>query len=280
MVNLEAESQTRDIEINLLLEALFLKYGADFRNYSRASIRRRLDAALVSLGYGAVGHLQSAVLEDSTVYIRLLQFLTVPTSEMFRDPSYFKALREEVLPILATYPSIKVWVAGCSTGEELYSMAILLREEGLLDRTILYATDINPVSLQKAEDGIFPLTQVASYTANYQRAGGKAAFSDYYRTDHRSAIFDASLKKGAVFADHSLATDSVFAEVQLISCRNVLIYFNRELQDRVFKLFYDSLDRRGFLGIGSKETARFSEVAARFEEFRPKDRIYRRKAGM
>ena len=186
-------------------------------------------------------------------------------------------MREQVFPILATYPSLKIWIAGCSTGEEIYSYAILLKEAGLLDRTTIYATDINPKSLKKAEQGIFPLDKMKEYTVNYQRSGGVNPFSDYYKTDSNSALFDRSLKKNVVFADHSLATDSVFSEVQLVSCRNVLIYFDQDLQKRAFDLFYESLSRRGFLGLGSKETLRFSKYDALFEQFAKDDKIYRKK---
>ncbi len=171
--------------------------------------------------------------------MQLLQLLTIPVSEMFRDPSHFLAIRKEVVPLLKTYPSIKIWIAGCSTGEEVYSMAILLREEGLLDRTIIYATDINPRSLEKAKQGIFSMENVRAYTSNYQHAGGQRSFADYYTAAYGYAIFDKSLCENVTFADHSLATDSVFSETQLISCRNVLIYFNKKLQDRAFGLFHE-----------------------------------------
>jgi chemotaxis protein methyltransferase CheR len=216
------------------------------------------------------------VLHDAAAFGRLLQVLTIPVSEMFRDPTYFRALREQVVPVLRTYPSIKVWVAGCSTGEEVYSLAILLREEGLLARSILYATDINPASLERARRGIFGLDDVRKYTANYQQAGGQRAFSDYYTAAYDGALFDRSLADNITFADHSLATDSVFSETHLVSCRNVLIYFNRRLQDRAFGLFHDSLCHRGFLGLGSKETLDFSSYADRFEPVVRDERIYRK----
>lgn len=272
------EVDTFDIELKLLLEGIFLKYKADFRHYTHASVRRRITLALTKLHCPTVSQLQEKVLSSATIFDQLLQILTVPTSEMFRDPSYYRALREEVIPILMTYPSVKLWIAGCSTGEELYSMAIMLKEEGLLERTIIYATDINPTSLAKAQAGIFPLDQIKHYTASYQKAGGKCAFSDYYQAAYGLAIFDQSLRNNVVFADHSLATDSVFAEVQLISCRNVLIYFDRELQNRAFQLFRDSLCHLGYLGLGSKETLQFSTVTDAFEEAFPRDKIYRRRA--
>jgi chemotaxis protein methyltransferase CheR len=276
----ENEADETDREIRVLIDGIFSHYGADFRDYSPASVRRRVTLAVQQLGYAGVNPLREQILANATDYSRLLEFLTVPTSEMFRDPAYFKAIRENVVPLLRTYPSLKIWIAGCSRGEEIYSLAILLREEGLLDKTIIYATDINPQSLERAKAGIFPLDLAAKYTENYQKAGGLRAFSDYYQAGYGSIIFDASLRANVVFADHSLATDSVFAEVQFISCRNVLIYFNRKLQDRAFGLFSDSLSFRGFLGLGSKETLRFSPHYTEFDEFARLDRIYRKRRSL
>ncbi|HSC80127.1 MAG TPA: protein-glutamate O-methyltransferase CheR [Chitinolyticbacter sp.] len=266
-----------EIELRLLIEAIYLKYNYDFRNYSPASLKRRVQHALVQLQCDTVSALQDRVIHSQQHFSDLVQFLTVPVSEMFRDPAYFRALREQVLPVLATYPSLKIWIAGCSTGEEVYSLAILLHEEGLLERSLIYATDINPRSLQRAEDGIYPAGQVQRFTSNYQAAGGKRAFSDYYTAAYGSAIFDRQLKKQMTFADHSLATDAVFTETQLISCRNVLIYFNRALQDRAFGLFRDSLCHRGFLGLGSKETVQFSAHADDFETLTRQERIFRKR---
>jgi chemotaxis protein methyltransferase CheR len=277
---LKTDLDTFEIEIELLLDGIFRKYKSDFRGYSRASIYRRVNQALIQMKAASVSELQRKVLNNPETFDTLLQFLTVPTSEMFRDPEYFEAIRKKVIVYLKTYPSIKVWVAGCSTGEELYSLAILFYEEGLLDRVHFYATDINPLSLKRAEEGIFPLEQISKFTQNYQKSGGKASFSDYYQAGYGSAVFRRDLKANVVFADHSLATDSVFAEVQVVSCRNVLIYFDRPLQDRVFQLFYDSLGHRGFLGIGSKETLRFSHLANRFEELAPQEKIYRKIGGI
>jgi chemotaxis protein methyltransferase CheR len=265
-----------DIELQLLMEAIFLKYSYDFRNYTGASQKRRVRYALEQLRLPNVSALQERVLHDPRVFAQLLQYLTIPVSEMFRDPSYFLTLRQQVVPVLQTYPSVKVWVAGCSTGEEAWSLAILLREEGLLDRTQIYATDINPTSLDKARQGIFPMDAVRGYTANYQRAGGRQAFSDYYTAAYDAARFDPSLCANAVFADHSLATDSVFAETQLVSCRNVLIYFNRALQDRALGLFHESLCHRGFLGLGAKESIDFSAFSTRFDTLARAERIYRK----
>ena len=265
-----------DIELRLLMEAIYLRYNHDFRDYTGASQKRRVAYALEQMQFRSISALQEQVLRDPEVFARLLQYLTIPVSEMFRDPSYFLALREHVVPVLHTYPSIKVWIAGCSTGEEVYSMAILLKEEGLLERALIYATDINPQSLEKARQGIFPAEAVRDYTANYQRSGGRQAFSDYYTAAYGGARFDPALRANVIFADHSLATDSVFAETQLVSCRNVLIYFNRRLQDRALGLFHDSLCYRGFLGLGSKESIDFSAYGERFDAVSRPDRIYRR----
>jgi chemotaxis protein methyltransferase CheR len=265
-----------DIELRLLMEAIYLKYSYDFRDYTGSSQKRRVLHALHQLGLPTISALQERVLREPQLFGELLQYLTIPVSEMFRDPAYFLALRRHVVPLLRTYPTIKVWIAGCSTGEEVFSLAILLREEGLLPRTQIYATDINPVSLEKARQGIFPLESVRRYTANYQRAGGQRAFSDYYTAAYDAARFDLSLCADVIFADHSLATDSVFAETQLVSCRNVLIYFNRQLQDRALGLFHESLCHRGFLGLGSKESIDFSAYAGRFDVLSRAERIFRK----
>jgi len=265
-----------DIELQLLAEAIYLRYGHDFRDYSGASQKRRVLQALGYFGCSTISTLQARVLRDPAAFRQLLQFLTVPVSEMFRDPSYFLALRRDVLPFLQTYPSIKVWVAGCSTGEEVYSLAILLHEEGLLERSLIYGTDINPESLDKARKGIFPLTAMARYADNYGKAGGKRQFADYYTGAYESTLLDRFLSANVTFADHSLATDSVFSEVHLVSCRNVLIYFNRKLQDRALSLFHASLCRRGFLGLGAKESMEFSGCASKFETLDRRERLYRK----
>ncbi|TDV72356.1 protein-glutamate O-methyltransferase CheR [Pseudomonas sp. LP_7_YM] len=265
-----------EIEIRLLIEAIYLKYSYDFRDYSGASVKRRVAHALTQFELKTISALQERVLHDPSAFMQLLQFLTIPVSEMFRDPSHFLAIRQEVVPLLKTYPSLKVWIAGCSTGEEVYSMAILLREEGLLDRTIIYATDINPSSLEKAKQGIFSMESIRGYNENYVKAGGKRLFSDYYTAAYDYAIFDKTLRENVTFADHSLATDSVFSETNLISCRNVLIYFNKKLQDRAFGLFQESLCHRGFLVLGSKETLEFSGFKDGFEPLVKQERIYRK----
>lgn len=265
-----------DIELRLLLEGVFLKYQHDFRHYAVASLRRRVTQAMEMFGCATVSQLQDRVLHEPEVFAQMLQYFTVQLSDMFRDPAYFRALREQVLPVLRTYPSIKVWVAGCSSGEEVWSLAIMLAEEGLLDRTLIYATDINPKALRIAEGGIYSRERVAGFSANYLAAGGVRSLSDYYTAAYENVVFDRSLRQHMVFADHSLATDSVFSEVHLVSCRNVLIYFNRALQDRALQLFRDSLVHRGFLGLGTRETLRFSCLADSFHEIAPPLRVYQR----
>jgi chemotaxis protein methyltransferase CheR len=272
-------SKSDEIEIALLLEAIHQKYHYDFRGYSSASIRRRLANAKERFDCRSYSLLQDRVLHEPAVFTELLSFLTVQVSEMFRDPGYFRSIREHVVPYLRTYPSLKVWIAGCSAGEELYSMAILFREEGLEGRTMFYGTDINTNALRKAEKGMYALDQIPVFTKNHHLSGGKSSLSDYYTAAYGSAVFDKSLRDRAVFSDHSLVTDAVFAEVQLISCRNVLIYFDRELQDRAVGLFKDSLSRKGFLGLGSKESLRLSRHADSFSEFMKQDRIYQKLGG-
>ncbi|MGV2906714.1 CheR family methyltransferase [Achromobacter sp.] len=274
-----AKARIADIEQRLLLDAIYHRYHYDFREYAQASLKRRLQSALTQFGCKTLSQLQDRVLHDPPVFTALLQFLTVQVSDMFRDPEYFLALRNEVLPILRTYPSIKVWVAGCSAGEEVYSLAILLAEEGLLERAMIYATDINPHALRAAEQGIFDMDRVAAFSANHARSGGRSSLSDYYTARYGRVVFDKRLREHMVFSDHSLATDSVFAEVHLISCRNVLIYFERDLQSRALGLFHDALVHRGFLGLGSRESLRFSSQAGNFDDFVLDDRIYRKKAG-
>lgn len=265
-----------EIEIRLLLEALYLRYHYDFRNYAMSSIRRRLRQARDQLEFPSFSAMQDRLLRDPAMLPQLLRFLTVQVSDMFRDPDYFRAIRERVIPHLRTYPSLKVWIAGCSSGEELYSMVILFREEGLEDRTIFYATDINQEALQAAEAGVYAIERVQSFTTNHQRSGGKTSLSDYYQAAYGRVSFDKSLRRNVVFSDHSLVTDAVFGEMNLISCRNVLIYFDNDLKDRVLGLFRDSLAHRGFLGLGAKESVRFSAEAATFADFVRDEKIYQR----
>src|ERR1700733_9209590 len=266
------------IEFNLLIDAIYHMYHYDFRGYAGASLRRRMRAAMTRFGCRTVSQLQDKVVHDAAVFPALLDFLTVQVSEMFRDPAYYLALREHVVPMLRTYPSLKVWVAGCSAGEEAYSLAILLQEEGLLSKTLIYATDINSGTLQKAGAGVYSVDRIAGFTANHHKSGARSSLSDYYTAAYGRAVFDKSLKDHIVFSDHSLATDSVFAEVQLVSLRHVLIYFNRPLQDRAIGLFRDSLCRQGFLGIGAKESLRFSGHSDAFLDFAPAERIFQKRA--
>ena len=266
-----------DIEMQLLLDAIYLKYHCDFRGYAGASLKRRLVSAMSRFHCQSLSQLQDKVLNDPEVFPLLMEYMTVQVSEMFRDPSYFRSLREKVVPLLRTYPSLKIWVAGCSAGEEVYSLAILLREEGLLERSLIYATDINPTALQKAEAGVYELDRIAGFTSNHQKSGAPTSLSDYYTAAYGRAVFDKSLRQYIVFSDHSLATDSVFAEMHLVSCRNVLIYFNRQLQERALGLFRESLCRKGFLGLGSKESLRFSEHAEAFDDVVREDRIFQKK---
>jgi chemotaxis protein methyltransferase CheR len=266
------------IEVRLLVEAVLARYQHDFRDYSVASLQRRVRQAMVAMGCDSVSALQGRVLRDPDDFTRLLRFLTVHVSAMFRDPPYFRAVREEVVPVLRTFPSIKVWVAGCSTGEEAWSIAILLHEEGLLDRSLVYATDIDPEALRTARHGVYPLERMAGYSENYLLAGGTGSLSDHYLARYVGAAFDRRLATRMVFAEHSLATDSVFSEVHFVSCRNVLIYFEQPLQDRAVGLFHEALVHRGFLGLGSRESLRFGVHSQAFDELPDTDRLYR-KAG-
>ena len=265
-----------DLELGLLLDVIYRAYHYDFRMYSEASLRRRIQGALTHFRCETISRLQERVLREPQMFAELLRFLTVQVSDMFRDPIYFRALREVVVPYLQTYASLKIWVAGCSTGEEAYSIAIVLHEEGLLGRSLIYATDINPESLRTAEAGVYDADRVARFSENYLASGGKASLSDYYSAAYGGAVMDRRLKRAIVFSDHSLATDSVFAEVQLASCRNVLIYFERELQEHALRLLHDSLCRKGFLGLATKETLRFTSLADAFTEVVPEARLYQR----
>ena len=270
-------NQTINIEIDLILDAIFQKYGYDFRNYSRAHVKRRLLHRLAGSHLKSLSQMQHEVLYDPSFFQEILKDLSINVTEMFRDPKFYLALRSEIIPLLKTYPFIKVWHAGCSTGEEVYSFAIVLKEEGLYDRVQIYATDFNRTVLDIAKKGIYPINRIKEFTANYQQAGGKQSFSDYYMADYNSVIFDQSLKKNIVFAEHNLVTDSVFAEVNIIICRNVLIYFNRELQNKVFTLFTESLINGGFLCLGSKETLQFSQNAGLYDVLNAYEKLYKKR---
>ncbi|MDT1062277.1 CheR family methyltransferase [Paracoccus sp. CPCC 101403] len=264
------------LELDLLLDALNRRYHYDFRSYSRASLMRRIEAARERLGCATLSEVQGRLLREPEVLHILIDALTVQVSELFRDPEYFLALRNEVVPYLRTFPSLKVWVAGCANGEELYSLAILFAEEGLLDRTIFYATEINRRALDRAGAGVYDIARLPLFSTNYQQAGGRGSLSDYYTAAYGSAAFRRDLRQRTVFSEHDLATDQVFSEVHLVSCRNVMIYFDRDLQDRVLRLFSDSLVHGGFLGLGAHETLRFATNQADFSPFNEKERIWRR----
>ena len=264
------------IELDCLLEAVFKRYGFDFREYAPASLRRRVNRRLELERLPTISALQERLLRDPDVMERLLLDLSINVTAMFRDPSFYGALREQVVPLLKTYPFTRIWVAGCSTGEEVYSLAILLAEEGLYERTRIYATDINEGVLERARLGVFPLARMQDYTRNYIAAGGKRAFADYYTSAYDGAAFDRSLLRNVVFAQHNLASDQSFNEFHMIVCRNVMIYFERSLQERVFELFDASLMRLGILALGHKESLRMSDSAAKYEELDAGERIYRK----
>ena len=264
------------IELNLFLEAIFQKYGYDFRNYSQASLKRRIAMRQMMSKLSNMAEMQHRILHDRNFFHSLLADLSVNVTEMFRDPYFYKTIRETVIPILRTYPFIKIWHAGCSTGEEVYSIAILLKEEGLLNRSLIYATDFNEVVLNRAREGVYPIDRIKEYTGNYQKAGGLESFSDYYTAKYDAAIMNHALKKQIVFAQHNLASDNVFGEMHLIMCRNVLIYFNKNLQDRSIGLFYESLVRKGILCLGSKESIRYTNYNDRFSELVGKEKIYQK----
>ncbi len=264
------------IEVELLLEGVYRHYGFDFRSYAFSSLKRRLWKRIHQEGLSTISALQDRVLHDPAMMEKLLLDLSINVTSMFRDPGFYLAFRRLVVPHLRTYPFIRVWHAGCSTGEEVYSMAILLQEEGLYDRARIYATDINEVVLQRARSGIFPLDKMQEYTQNYLRAGGTRSFSEYYTAMYDGALFNASLTRNVVFSQHNLVTDGSFAEFNVILCRNVMIYFDRELQNRVHELFYGSLVPFGILCLGSKETIRFTDFDERYESLNAKEKIYRR----
>jgi len=270
------ELDLEQIEIELLLEGIYRRYGFDFRAYAPASLRRRLRRRMDGEHVESVSALQERVLHDPAVMERLLLDLSINVTAMFRDPSFFVAFRERVVPLLRTYPFARIWVAGCSSGEEVYSLAILFAEEELSDRVRIYATDINEVVLEQARLGVFPLDKMQEYTQNYIRAGGKKAFSEYYVARYDGARFARSLVDGVVFARHNLASDAAFNEFQAIACRNVMIYFDRSLQEHVHRLFYTSLANFGVLALGQKETIRFSPYEDCYEELDPAERLYRK----
>jgi chemotaxis protein methyltransferase CheR len=268
--------QLEDIEIALLLEGLYRFYGFDFRDYSPASLKRRIIERMRAEKIETVSAFQNRILHDPACMERLLLGLSVHVTSMFRDPSFYLTFRRKVVPVLKTYPTVRVWHAGCSTGEEVYSMAILLQEEGLYRKCVIYATDISREVLRRAREGIFPLASMQEYTTNYVKAGGKHEFSDYYTADYDNVIFHPALKTNVVFAEHNLATDGSFNEFHVILCRNVMIYFNRALQHRVHELIYGSLSTFGVLGLGNKETLKTMPRESFYEKLDAHDKLYRK----
>jgi chemotaxis protein methyltransferase CheR len=264
------------VEIDLLLEAIYRRYGFDFREYAPASLRRRLRRRLEGEQLGTVSARQERILRDPACMERLLLDLSINVTAMYRDPAFFLAFRERVVPLLHTYPFARIWIAGCSTGEEVYSLAILLEEEGLLERTRIYATDINQAVLEQARLGVFPLDKMQEYTQNYIRGGGTRAFSEYYVARYDGAQFSRSLVENVVFAQHNLVSDTSFNEFHVVFCRNVMIYFARSLQDRVHRLFYDSLATFGVLALGQKESIKFSPYEERYECLDEAEKLYRK----
>jgi chemotaxis protein methyltransferase CheR len=269
-------SNLQDVEIGLLLDGVYRVHGFDFREYSRASIKRRIVELMHAEKLHTVSAFQDRVLHDSSCLDRLLLGLSVHATAMFRDPSFYLTFRKRVVPLLKTYPTVQIWVAGCSTGEEVYSLAILLQEERLYSRCRIYATDISQAVLRRAREGIFPLAAMRDYTANYQQAGGINEFSDYYTAQYDSVIFSSALKNNLIFSEHNLATDGSFNEFQVILCRNVMIYFNKDLQARVHNLLYDSLSTFGVFGLGNKESLKFTPRETSYEQLNASDKLYRK----
>jgi len=274
---LKEKIDNEDLEIALLLETIYKKYGYDFRGYSPAHIKRRIVHRMTMEDLKNISELQHKVIYDKKFINTILSDFSINVTEMYRDPSFFKSFREKIIPVLKTYPFIRIWHAGCSTGEEVYSMAILLKEEGLYDRAQIYATDFNKVVLKKAKEGIYPLERIKEYSYNYQKAGGSLTLSNYYLASNDFVVFDKSLREKVTFADHNLVTDGVFGEMHVIVCRNVLIYFSKDLQDKVTKLFADSLISGGFLCLGSKENIKFSKNAEMFNDFVMKEKIFQKR---
>lgn len=272
----QAQIELSDEQVELVLNDVLEIYGYDFLNYSRASLKRRISRLISNDRFFSFAEFRYKVRTEPDYFRRFVEEVTVNVTEMFRDPSFYKTLRTEILPVLATFPLIKIWHAGCSTGEEVYSMAILLHEANLLNRSLLYATDINPAVLEKVRKGIFPLTQMKQYSENYIASGGRKDFSSYYVAQYNAAKFDEFLGKRIVLATHNLVSDGSFNEFQLIVCRNVMIYFDKPLQDRVLHLFNQSLQTLGYLALGSKETLKFSDVSTHFRQVENREKIWRK----
>lgn len=275
--NQQNDGEFEKIEINLLLEGIYRYYGFDFRNYAYSFLKRRIWNRLRIEKANNISELQGMVLRDDAVMGRLFADFSINITEMFRDPSFFLAFRQKVVPILKEYPLIRVWHVGCASGEEVYSMAILLHEEGLIHKTRIYATDMNKKMIEKAQKGSFPLHKMQQYTKNYLAAGGKTAFSEYYIAKQENATFHSFLTENVIFAQHNLSTDGSFNEFHVIICRNVLIYFNRVLQKHVYHLFNESLSKNGILGLGSKEEIKFIGNENDYEEVDAFEKLYRKK---
>jgi chemotaxis protein methyltransferase CheR len=273
---MNAEFQLNDEQIEIILNDLIADYGYDFTNYSSASLKRRIVRLLSMDKVVSFAEFRYRLRSDTQYFKRFVEQITVNVTEMFRDANFYKTLREEIIPELATKPLIRIWHAGCSTGEEVYSMAILLKEANLLQKSLLYATDINPAVLEKVRLGMFPMNQMKQYSENYIAAGGKQDFSKYYIAQYDTAKFDESFKSRIILATHNLVSDTSFNEFQLILCRNVMIYFDKDLQDRALELFDASLEKLGFLGLGSKETLKFSNVTGRYKQLDSKEKIWRK----
>lgn len=275
--NIHRDLPPDDLEdLRLLLETVHDRAGVDFRGYAYSSLRRRVARAVADAGAQNITGLHQRLKSDDALLLALIRVLTVHTTAMFRDPAFFRVFREKVVPVLRTYPFIRLWVAGCSTGEEVYSLSILLREEGLADRSRIYATDLSDTVLDRARAGIFPLAAMQEYSSNYQASGGKVPFSDYFTADTESVIFRRQLRDNVVFGTHNLVSDASFNEFHVILCRNVMIYFRRELQERVHKLFYDSLVTYGYLGLGRSEAVRFTAQAQAYEPLSGRERLFRK----
>jgi len=273
----ESNTDLFNIELQLLLEAIFLRYGYDFRNYSKAHIKRRVLNRLGTSRLSTITQLLDKVLRDPVFFREFLDDLSINVTEMFRDPEFYKSLRQNIIPKLRTYAYFKIWHAGCATGEEAYSLAILLKEEGLLDRCQVYATDFNQKVLEIAKEGVYHKDDIEQYERNYLLSGGKNKLSDYYQTMYGSVIFNKELSNRIVFADHNLVTDSVFADVHLILCRNVMIYFEKNLQENVLNLFYESLVPSGILCLGTKESIKFTRFEKLFDVIDEKQKIFKKR---
>lgn len=272
------KTELENLEIEILLEAVYRRYAYDFRNYARASLKRRIQHVMQQNNFVRITDLLSGLLHDEDIFDRFLTVMSITVTEMYRDPDFYVAVREQVIPFLKTYPYAKIWHAGCATGEEVYSMAIMLEEEGFYDRCQIYATDFNTRALDTAIEGIYPADRIKLFTQNYQKAGGKRAFSDYYVAQYGSAKFSKSLKRNITFAHHNMVSDSAFGEMTLIICRNVMIYFDKTLQGKVLQLFLHSLAPQGILCLGNRESIEHTEVSDHFKTISRSEKIYRKRS--